>query len=133
METNKSDKFSLLDLFQTPSWALPETLPELLVAPLEAGGRPLLSMPNMPHLVYTVRSTLCCIASRSFMSTQTQVQDCVMIEQRRILKLFMDEVHYFLERTWNCYFSITLSNTKHSNTKHSNHRYHEMEDGTYFV
>ena len=57
-----------------------------------------------------------------------QVQDCVMIEQRRILKLFMDEVHYFLERTWNCYFSITLSNTKHSN-----HRYHEMEDGTYFV
>ena len=28
-----------------------------------------------------------------------QVQDCVMIEQRRILKLFMDEVHYFLERT----------------------------------
>tara|TARA_Y200000002_G_C22263824_1_gene489145 strand:- start:74 stop:460 length:387 start_codon:yes stop_codon:yes gene_type:complete len=54
METNKSDKFSLLDLFNTPSHALPKILPEIIVAPLEAGGRPLLSMPNMPHLVYTV-------------------------------------------------------------------------------
>jgi len=81
METNKSDIFALLDLFQTPSHALPDgDLPVLLVAPLEAGGRPLLSMPNMPHLVYTV-------------------QDCVMIEQRRILKMFLDEVYYFLERT----------------------------------
>ena len=28
------------------------------VVALEAGGRPLLSMPNMPHLVYTVRSSI---------------------------------------------------------------------------
>jgi hypothetical protein len=59
-------------------------LPKLYVALLEAGGRPLLSTPNVPHLVLTV-------------------QDCVMIEQRRVSKMCLDEVVYFCERVrrWN--------------------------------
>ncbi len=48
------------------------------------GGYPLLSPPNVPHMVLTA-------------------QNCVMIEQRRISKLFLDEVEYFLRRAagWN--------------------------------
>ena len=61
-----------LDPFRTPSHWLPHdpdnkdapVLPKLLIAPLEAGGPPLLSTPNIPHLVITV-------------------QDCVMVEQVR--------------------------------------------------
>jgi hypothetical protein len=49
------------------------------VALLEEGGRPLLSPPNWPHLVITL-------------------QDCVMIETRKICKLFLDEVAYFMQR-----------------------------------
>lgn len=49
------------------------------VALLEAGGRPLLSPPNVPHLVITVDT-------------------CVMVEQRRVSRLFLDEVLYFQKR-----------------------------------
>lgn len=65
-------RIAALDLFRTPSHWLPRmpssegeaprVLPKLLIAPLEAGGPPLLSTPNVPHLVITV-------------------QDCVMVEQ----------------------------------------------------
>ena len=48
-------------------------LPTFWVAPLEAGGCPLLSPPNMIHLVLTVR-------------------DCVMVEERRLSLMFLDEV-----------------------------------------
>mmetsp|Transcript_15963 Transcript_15963/g.38851 ORF Transcript_15963/g.38851 Transcript_15963/m.38851 type:complete len:505 (+) Transcript_15963:193-1707(+) len=84
-ETNKTHKFSHLDLFNTPTHHLPEKtggldpLPKLWVAPLEAGGAPLLSPPNVPHLVITL-------------------QHCVMVEQRVIHKLFLDEVAYFMLR-----------------------------------
>ena len=57
----------------------PDELPRFMIAALEAGGRPLMSAPNLPHLVLTV-------------------QDCVMVEQRRLSLLFMDEVAYFAER-----------------------------------
>ena len=40
-------------------------LPTFYVAPLEAGGCPLLSPPNWPHMVLTT-------------------QDCVMVEQRKV-------------------------------------------------
>ena len=87
--TNKTGRAACLDLFNTPSEYLPEgddddVLPVFWVAPLLAGGYPLLSPPNAPHMVVTA-------------------QDCVMIEQRRISKLFLDEVEYFLRRAkiWN--------------------------------
>jgi hypothetical protein len=48
-------------------------LPVFTIALLEAGGRPLLSPPNVPRLVVTLAS-------------------CVTVEQRRVSKLFMDEV-----------------------------------------
>jgi hypothetical protein len=48
-------------------------LPTMHVALLEAGGPPLLSPPNWPHLVLTL-------------------QDCVMVEQRRIFRNVTDEV-----------------------------------------
>ncbi|WZN64813.1 hypothetical protein HKI87_10g63700 [Chloropicon roscoffensis] len=87
--TNKTSRAACLDLFNTPSEYLPEgddddVLPVFWVAPLLAGGYPLLSPPNAPHMVVTA-------------------QDCVMIEQRRISKLFLDEVEYFLRRAkiWN--------------------------------
>ena len=54
-------------------------LPTFWVAPLEAGGCPLLSPPNVIHLVLTVR-------------------DCVMVEERRLSLMFLDEVHYFQRR-----------------------------------
>lgn len=94
-QSNKSDIVAGLHLFEAATQSLPSgaavhaggdasaatrgVLPRLLVAPLEAGEQPLLSMPNLPHLVLTV-------------------QDCVMVEQRRISTYFMDEVHYWLER-----------------------------------
>eukprot|EP00045_Choanoeca_perplexa_P016730 m.229649 g.229649 ORF g.229649 m.229649 type:complete len:590 (+) comp17344_c0_seq2:2537-4306(+) len=70
--------------FKCPAHHLPKgpdtyQLPRLMVAALEAGGRPLMSAPNLPHLVLTI-------------------QDCVMVEQRRLSLLFMDEVAYFAER-----------------------------------
>eukprot|EP00041_Stephanoeca_diplocostata_P016540 m.326124 g.326124 ORF g.326124 m.326124 type:complete len:591 (+) comp20397_c0_seq1:240-2012(+) len=91
-EVNKSGKFAGLQLFQTPDEFLPsssmgenpqageaEDLPVFTVALLEAGGRPLLSPPNVPHLVITVDT-------------------CVMVEQRRVSRLFLDEVLYFQKR-----------------------------------
>ncbi|KAK3282859.1 hypothetical protein CYMTET_9420 [Cymbomonas tetramitiformis] len=85
-ETNKSGHFCCLDLFNTPDHHLPScqagqttSLTKFYIAPLEAGGRPLLSPPNVPHAVLTL-------------------QTCVMVEQRRILHLFLDEVSYFMSR-----------------------------------
>ena len=84
-ETNATGRVAAFDPFRTPSMALPSStdkgsiaaaprpLPRFWVAPLEAGGAPLLSPPNMPHLV------LSC-------------QDCVMVEERRVSVLFLDEV-----------------------------------------
>ena len=54
-------------------------LPTFWVAPLEAGGPPLLSPPNVIHCVITTR-------------------DCVMVEARRISLAFLDEVEYFRKR-----------------------------------
>jgi len=77
---NATGCFAVFDPFRTPSDALPAAaLPEFWVAALEAGGRPLLSAPNLPHLVVTVRS-------------------CVMVEQRRVLIPFLDESVYFINR-----------------------------------
>ena len=68
--------FAGLDLLDTPSLYLPSPpegadngaggpLPVFKIALLEAGGRPLLSPPNVPHMVITVDT-------------------CVMVEQRRV-------------------------------------------------
>lgn len=84
VEADTTQQVAGLDLFNTPSEHLPplnpdgsDPLPRLIVAPLEAGGRPLLSPPNVPHCVLTVRS-------------------CVMVEQRKLSHFFMDEILYFL-------------------------------------
>ena len=78
---NKTGKHVGLDLFDTPTECIPDgaDLPVFWVAPLEAGGRPLLSPPNQQHCVLTV-------------------QNCVMVEQRRLNLLFADEILYFLKR-----------------------------------
>jgi len=80
-EADSSGRFAGLDLFDTPCEHLPdaEHLPVLWLALLEAGGPPLLAPPNVLHCVMTVA-------------------DCVMCEQRRVLKTFLDEVAYFKER-----------------------------------
>ena len=85
-EMNKNKKFYCLDIFNTASEHLPGDaadggagLPTVRVAALEAGGRPLLSVPNVPHLVITL-------------------QDCVMVEQRMIMATYLDEVASFLRR-----------------------------------
>lgn len=84
-ETNATGRVAALDPFRTPAAALPlppqghaapalaRPLPRFWVAPLEAGGPPLLSPPNMPHLVLSCH-------------------DCVMVEERRVSVLFLDEV-----------------------------------------
>jgi len=83
-ETGESFTFHSLDPFNTFDDELPDNLPIINMALLEAGGQVLTSPPNIPHIVYT---------------TQT----CVMTEQRRISKLFLDECDYFHERAsnWN--------------------------------
>ncbi|ORC88298.1 uncharacterized protein TM35_000171700 [Trypanosoma theileri] len=81
-ESSTSGKVVSLDIFNTPDEALPndETLlPIIHVAVLESGGRPLISPPNIPHVVITVN-------------------DCVMVEQRRVAYLFLDEISYFLQK-----------------------------------
>eukprot|EP01006_Ploeotia_vitrea_P023742 TRINITY_DN56344_c0_g1_i1.p1 TRINITY_DN56344_c0_g1~~TRINITY_DN56344_c0_g1_i1.p1 ORF type:complete len:487 (+),score=26.59 TRINITY_DN56344_c0_g1_i1:28-1461(+) len=82
-DTNRTGKFCHLDLFNTPSGCLPSRgqggLPEIYLVPLEAGGSPLLLPPNLPHCVLTV-------------------QTCVMIEQRRLSKFFLEDVVYFMRR-----------------------------------
>jgi len=74
-ETNATGFVAAFDPFNTPSHALPKGKrpPRFWVAPLEAGGRALLSAANMPHMVLTVR-------------------DCVMVEERRLSVFFLDEV-----------------------------------------
>ena len=56
---------------------------QLWVALLEAGGKPLLSTPNAPHMVITL-------------------QHCVMVEQRALSSLFLDDAQLWLARaaTW---------------------------------
>jgi hypothetical protein len=76
----------MLEIFRTSDEELPldyELLPILTVAVLESGGLPLVSPPNIPHAVFTVN-------------------ECVMVEQRRICNVFLDEVAYFLQKvkTW---------------------------------
>eukprot|EP00760_Papus_ankaliazontas_P033477 PhM_4_TR634/c0_g1_i1/m.96518 len=80
-ECNKSGKCVVLDLFRIPTEALPpiSMLPTLTVAIIEAGGGPLLSPPNLPHLVITA-------------------QDCVMVERRTISRLNVPEVLYFRDK-----------------------------------
>ncbi|KAH8603340.1 hypothetical protein ERJ75_001827700 [Trypanosoma vivax] len=81
-ETSTSGKVASLDIFNTPDEALPSDatlLPIIHVALLESGGRPLISPPNIPHVVVTVN-------------------DCVMVEQRRLAYLFMEEISYFLRK-----------------------------------
>lgn len=80
-EVNKTGEHVGLDFFCTPAECVPAgvELPVFWVATLEAGGRPLLSPPNQIHCVLTI-------------------QDCVMVEQRRLCLLFPDEVLYFLKR-----------------------------------
>eukprot|EP01065_Artemidia_motanka_P033729 TRINITY_DN40774_c0_g1_i1.p1 TRINITY_DN40774_c0_g1~~TRINITY_DN40774_c0_g1_i1.p1 ORF type:complete len:530 (+),score=173.55 TRINITY_DN40774_c0_g1_i1:51-1640(+) len=89
----RTGAFAQLDLWSTPEEALPadradmqfpdmpagEVLPELWVALVEAGGRPLLLPPNLPHTVLTL-------------------QDCVLTEERRLSRYWLDDVHYFEER-----------------------------------
>ncbi|KAH9578677.1 hypothetical protein LSM04_002081 [Trypanosoma melophagium] len=81
-ESSSSGKVAALDIFNTPDEALPKDetlLPIIHVAVLESGGRPLISPPNIPHMVITVN-------------------DCVMVEQRRVAYLFLDEISYFLQK-----------------------------------
>ncbi|RNF14964.1 uncharacterized protein Tco025E_05647 [Trypanosoma conorhini] len=81
-EATTSGKVAALDIFSTPDEALPKDatlLPIIYLAVLESGGRPLISPPNIPHLVITLN-------------------DCVMVEQRRVAYLFMDEISYFLQK-----------------------------------
>ena len=79
-ETHRTGRFAALHPFAATPTDFPAALrPRLTLAVLEAGGRPLLSPPNMPHIVIT----LC---------------TCAMVEMRRVVSLLMDEVLYFLER-----------------------------------
>lgn len=71
-----------LDLFATPDEALPSdpnVLPVFTVAVLESGGTPLLIPPNLAQLSLALR-------------------DCVVVEQRRVSNLWLDDVSYFLHR-----------------------------------
>ncbi|CBZ36918.1 hypothetical protein, conserved [Leishmania donovani] len=81
-EANMRGKVVALDLFQTPDEALPcdaALLPVLTVAVLESGGAPLIVPPNLAQ-------------------TSIALRDCVVVEQRRISNLWLDDVSYFLHR-----------------------------------
>lgn len=80
-EADTSGKIAALNIFSTKDEDLPDEslLPILTVAVLESSGRPLVSPPNIPHAVFSVN-------------------DCVMVEQRRVCNLFLEEVAYFLEK-----------------------------------
>ena len=82
-ETERSGRICGLSLFETPDESLPSPAPTLWVALLEAGGKPLLSTPNAPHMVITL-------------------QNCVMVEQRALSALFLDDAQLWLARaaTW---------------------------------
>ncbi|KAG5496240.1 hypothetical protein JKF63_02541 [Porcisia hertigi] len=81
-EASIRGKVVALDIFQTPDEALPcdaALLPILTVAILESGGPPILIPPNVAQ-------------------TSIALQDCVVVEQRRISNLWLDDVSYFLHR-----------------------------------
>ena len=80
-EAGVSGKIAALNLFNTPDEFLPEAehLPILCIAVLEDGSEPLVSPPNIPHIVITIN-------------------DCVMVEQRRVCNFFLDEVSYLLQK-----------------------------------
>jgi hypothetical protein len=81
-ESTMRGKVVALDLFATPDEALPcdaAVLPILTVAVLESGGAPLITPPNLPQL-------------------SLALQDCVVVEQRRVCNLWLDDVSYFLHR-----------------------------------
>lgn len=80
-ESDVSGKIAALDIFHCPDDCLPdgELLPILCVAVLESAGRPLISPPNIPHAVFSLNN-------------------CVMVEQRRVCNLFLEEVAYFLQK-----------------------------------
>lgn len=84
-KTNETGMHCALDIFNTPDEELPpaECLPILNVAVLEAHSAPLLSPPNIAHVVLTTH-------------------DCVMVEQRRVSRIFADESLWFLKqsKTW---------------------------------
>eukprot|EP00744_Colponema_vietnamica_P015816 GILI01022174.1.p1 GENE.GILI01022174.1~~GILI01022174.1.p1 ORF type:complete len:531 (+),score=39.35 GILI01022174.1:32-1624(+) len=99
-EADVCGKLVALNIFQCPDDNLPdaEDLPILRIAVLEAGGMPLVSPPNIPHAVITLN-------------------ECVMVEQRRVCNLFLDEVSYLLQKVkyWRLtpiiydYIGVTLS------------------------
>eukprot|EP00998_Keelungia_sp_KM082_P005720 NODE_2020_length_1156_cov_68.090379_g2003_i0.p1 GENE.NODE_2020_length_1156_cov_68.090379_g2003_i0~~NODE_2020_length_1156_cov_68.090379_g2003_i0.p1 ORF type:complete len:353 (-),score=92.82 NODE_2020_length_1156_cov_68.090379_g2003_i0:98-1078(-) len=91
-ETNEEENYQALDILNTPDEMLPgpdepyrvedDPLPILWVAPLETGGRQFTLTPNVLHMVLTV-------------------QTCVMVEQRRISKLLLDDVLFLIARSNN--------------------------------
>jgi hypothetical protein len=78
-ESGKIVGLHLFDQLKEEEFPPSQYLPVWTVAVLRAGGRPLVSPPNIPHLVITCN-------------------DCVMVEQRRVSNLFLDEVSYLLRR-----------------------------------
>lgn len=84
-EASMKGRVVAVDLFSIPDEALPRDaglLPVLCVAVLENGGAPLLVPPNLVHLTIALR-------------------DCVVVEQRRVSNLWLDDVAYFLHRCSN--------------------------------
>ncbi|KPI90781.1 hypothetical protein ABL78_0014 [Leptomonas seymouri] len=81
-ESTMLGKVVAVDLFATPDEALPDdmaVLPVLTVAVLESGGTPLIIPPNLAQL-------------------SIALEDCVVVEQRRVSNLWLDDVSYFLHR-----------------------------------
>jgi hypothetical protein len=81
-EGDVSARIAALDIFHCPDDELPDDgslLPILCVAVLESAGRPLISPPNIPHAVFSLNN-------------------CVMVEQRRVCNLFLEEVAHFLQK-----------------------------------
>eukprot|EP01063_Lacrimia_lanifica_P027758 TRINITY_DN3944_c0_g1_i3.p1 TRINITY_DN3944_c0_g1~~TRINITY_DN3944_c0_g1_i3.p1 ORF type:complete len:516 (+),score=200.59 TRINITY_DN3944_c0_g1_i3:78-1625(+) len=75
-EQNRSARFSMMDLWEASCEQLPDELPLLTLCLIEAGGRPLMLYPNLMHTVLTT-------------------QDSVLVEERRLSLLFLEEVAYF--------------------------------------
>jgi hypothetical protein len=80
-ETNSTGRIAAFDPFRTATHELPKgsRLPTFWIAGLRAGQQPLLSPPNLPHMVITA-------------------ENCVMVEERRLSVLFLDEMCYFMSR-----------------------------------
>ncbi|EPY36682.1 hypothetical protein AGDE_06795 [Angomonas deanei] len=84
-ESNVCHKVVCLDIFNTPDEALPKDetlLPILNVGLLFCGGQPILVPPNIPTLSITVH-------------------DSVLVEQRRVSSLWLEEISYYLHRVSN--------------------------------